>query len=109
MRVFCESAPIECFSSPGCCGMYCQSRNCSAAVQSCPALFVAAVPAAVELLIRSLLPACRSTEANKYTQQELLLMKTQDAKYLGLKSRTEAAVSNCCARLALLPPSLQIW
>lgn len=33
----------------------------------------------------------RSTEANKYSQQELLLMKTQDAKYLGLKSRTEAA------------------
>ncbi|KAF8072886.1 Utp11 [Scenedesmus sp. PABB004] len=33
----------------------------------------------------------RSTQANKYTQAELLLMKTQDVKYVGLKSRTEAA------------------
>eukprot|EP00878_Enallax_costatus_P017619 GHUV01018512.1.p1 GENE.GHUV01018512.1~~GHUV01018512.1.p1 ORF type:complete len:187 (+),score=74.57 GHUV01018512.1:158-718(+) len=31
-----------------------------------------------------------STQANKYTQLELLLMKTQDVKYVDLKSRTEA-------------------
>jgi hypothetical protein len=35
----------------------------------------------------------RSTQANKYTQEELLLMKTQDVKYLDTKSRSEAAVS----------------
>jgi U3 small nucleolar RNA-associated protein 11 len=34
----------------------------------------------------------RSTQANKYTQEELLLMKTQDVKYLDTKSRSEAAV-----------------
>jgi hypothetical protein len=51
------------------------------------------------LALGLLLLCCRSTEANKYTQQELLLMKTQDAKYLGLKSRTEAAVSSDSARL----------
>lgn len=37
-------------------------------------------------------PLCRSTQANKYSQQELLLMKTQDVKYLDTKSRSEAAV-----------------
>lgn len=52
-------------------------------------------------------PRCRSTEANKYSQQELLLMKTQDAKYLGLKSRTEAAVSHRYAWQALLLPCQQ--
>ena len=35
----------------------------------------------------------RSTQANKYSQEELLLMKTQDVKYLSPKSRHEAAVS----------------
>lgn len=48
---------------------------------------------------------CRSTQANKYSQQELLLMKTQDAKYLGHKSRTEAAVS---MRVAAASHSLQL-
>jgi hypothetical protein len=36
---------------------------------------------------------CRSTQANKYSQEELLLMKTQDVKYLDTKSRSEAKVS----------------
>lgn len=35
----------------------------------------------------------RSTQANKYSQEELLLMKTQDVKYLDTKSRSEAAKS----------------
>ena len=34
-----------------------------------------------------------STEANKYTQEELRLMKTQDEKYVRLKSRVEEEVS----------------
>lgn len=37
-------------------------------------------------------PPCRSTQANKYSQEELLLMKTQDVKYLDTKSRSEAKV-----------------
>lgn len=32
----------------------------------------------------------RTTEANKYTREQLLLMKTQDAGYLNLKSQAEA-------------------
>jgi hypothetical protein len=45
-------------------------------------------------------PCCRSTEANKYSQEELRLMRTQDAKYLQLKAQVIA----CCwaADLALL-------
>jgi U3 small nucleolar RNA-associated protein 11 len=35
----------------------------------------------------------RTTEANKYSQEELLLMKTQDIKYVDLKSRSEAKAS----------------
>jgi U3 small nucleolar RNA-associated protein 11 len=34
-----------------------------------------------------------SAEANKYTQEELRLMKTQDEKYVRLKSRVEEEVS----------------
>lgn len=34
----------------------------------------------------------RSTEANKYTQEELRLMKTQDQGYLALKAQAEAKV-----------------
>jgi hypothetical protein len=64
--------------------------------------------AAAESMCGLMTCCCRSTEANKYTQQELLLMKTQDAKYLGLKSRTEAAVSNGYASSALLLPCLQL-
>lgn len=33
----------------------------------------------------------RSTVANKYSQEELLLMKTQDVKYVDTKARSEAA------------------
>lgn len=43
-----------------------------------------------------------TTEANKYSQEELRLMKTQDIGYLQLKAQTEAKVgclrlSVCCA------------
>jgi len=37
-------------------------------------------------------PHCRSAEANKYSQVELRLMKTQDIKYIALKAQTEAKV-----------------
>lgn len=48
---------------------------------------------APHLMLGTLLNCCRSTQANKYSQEELLLMKTQDVKYLDTKSRSEAAVS----------------
>ena len=32
----------------------------------------------------------RADESNKYTAEELALMKTQDAKYVGLKASVEA-------------------
>jgi len=48
---------------------------------------------APHLMLGTLLNRCRSTQANKYSQEELLLMKTQDVKYLDTKSRSEAAVS----------------
>ena len=35
----------------------------------------------------------RSTEANKYTQEELRLMKTQDVGYVSLKAQMEGKVS----------------
>jgi hypothetical protein len=34
----------------------------------------------------------RGTEANKYSQEELRLMKTQDVGYLSLKAQAEAKV-----------------
>ncbi len=34
----------------------------------------------------------KSTEPNKYSQEELRLMKTQDINYLTLKAQTEAKV-----------------
>ena len=33
-----------------------------------------------------------TAEANKYSQEELRLMRTQDIGYLGVKARTEAKV-----------------
>lgn len=48
------------------------------------------------LTINDMHCVCSSTQANKYTQQELLLMKTQDVKYVELKSRTEAKVCRWC-------------
>ena len=38
------------------------------------------------------LTLCSITEANKYTQQELRFMKTQDAGYLAMKAQTELKV-----------------
>ena len=35
---------------------------------------------------------CSVTEANKYSQQELRFMKSQDASYLALKAQTEMKV-----------------
>lgn len=43
----------------------------------------------------------RSTEANKYTQDELRLMKTQDVNYLALKAQAEAKVRCVRQRLRL--------
>lgn len=37
---------------------------------------------------------CSSAEANKYTQQQLQLMKTQDVKYVTHKARVDAEVGN---------------
>lgn len=39
-----------------------------------------------------LLPILRSAEANKFSQDELRLMKTQDVKYIELKAQQEAKV-----------------
>lgn len=36
--------------------------------------------------------ACSITEANKYSQEELRFMKSQDASYLALKAQTETKV-----------------
>ncbi len=36
----------------------------------------------------------RSAEANKYSQEELQLMKTQDIKYIDLKAQAEAKVGS---------------
>ena len=36
----------------------------------------------------------RLTKQNKYSQEELRLMKTQDVKYLVLKERSEAEASH---------------
>lgn len=41
----------------------------------------------------------RSTEANKYSQAELQLMRTQDVGYLGLKAQAEAKVGGHAALL----------
>ena len=35
---------------------------------------------------------CRTTVANKYSQEELAFMRTQDSGYLRLKAQTEAKV-----------------
>ena len=53
-------------------------------------------------------PACRE-KANKYTQDELRLMKTQDVKHIALQAQAEAkvgaAVCGCSiARLCCLGP-----
>lgn len=43
----------------------------------------------------------RSAEVNKYTQEELRLMKTQDIKYIDLKAQAEAKVGH--------PPSAPLY
>ena len=47
------------------------------------------------VLLVSMMPmclACSITDANKYTQDELRFMKSQDANYLALKAQTEMKV-----------------
>ena len=53
------------------------------------------------ILFHSQLALCSATEANKYSQEQLQLMKGQDIKYVALKSQAEAKVS--------LPPTLTTW
>lgn len=55
---------------------------------------------------------CSITEANKYTQEELRFMKSQDASYVALRAQTEMKVPflvaspevhiQCTVHLALL-------
>ena len=51
---------------------------------------------------------CSTSEPNKYSQEELALMRTQDVKYVAMKERVEAEVrgqssaqSAACVRAAL--------
>ena len=44
-------------------------------------------------IINSLVGVCSATQANKYSQEQLQLMKGQDIKYVALKSQAEAKVS----------------
>ena len=50
---------------------------------------------------------CSITEANKYTQEELRFMKSQDASYMALKAQTELKVRLIAACLLAHQSMLQ--
>ena len=45
---------------------------------------------------------CSITDANKYTQEELRFMKSQDASYMALRAQTEMKVQQLVALLAFV-------
>lgn len=53
-------------------------------------------------LLRMLLCCCSLNKPNKYTAEELALMKSQDIKYLTMKERVEAEVGDMSAGIELL-------
>ena len=54
------------------------------------------------------LSVCHRDEANKYSQEELRLMKTQDVAYLNLKSQTEARVRSTL-QITVLHHQMHLW
>ena len=66
--------------------------------------FISGVPSEYPSQHLAQMGDCRSATANKYSQEELLLMKTQDVKYVALKAQTEAkarpaTIASCQAGL----------